>query len=95
VWNGGKHREPELLASCYRASLALAHAHRLKIVAFPAISCGVYGYPLEQAATIAVRATCGFLDTHLEFEKIIFACFDRATLDVYTSALARLKGGKA
>jgi O-acetyl-ADP-ribose deacetylase len=95
VWNGGKHKEPELLASCYRTTLALAHAHQLKTVAFPAISCGVYGYPLEQAATIAVRETSGFLDAHPEFEKIIFACFDRATLDVYGAALASLESDKA
>jgi O-acetyl-ADP-ribose deacetylase (regulator of RNase III) len=95
VWNGGKHKEPELLASCYRTTLALAHAHQLKTVAFPAISCGVYGYPLKQAVTIAVRETSGFLDAHPEFEKIIFACFDRATLDVYAAALASLKSGKA
>ena len=87
VWNGGKHKEPELLASCYRTTLALAHTHQLKTVAFPAISCGVYGYPLKQAVTIAVRETSGFLDAHPEFEKIIFACFDRATLDVYAGAL--------
>jgi O-acetyl-ADP-ribose deacetylase len=95
VWNGGKHKEPELLASCYRTTLALAHTHQLKTVAFPAISCGVYGYPLKQAVTIAVRETSGFLDAHPEFEKIIFACFDRATLDVYAAALASLKSGKA
>jgi len=95
VWNGGKQKEPELLASCYRTTLALAHAHQLKTVAFPAISCGVYGYPLEQAATIAVRETSGFLDAHPEFEKIIFACFDRVTLDVYAAAFALLKSGKA
>jgi O-acetyl-ADP-ribose deacetylase (regulator of RNase III) len=87
VWNGGRHNEPELLASCYRTSLALAYAQQLETVAFPAISCGVYGYPLEQAATIAVRETSGFLDAHPEFEKIIFACFDRITLDVYDAAL--------
>ena len=90
VWNGGTHKEPELLASCYRTTLALAHAHQLKTIAFPAISCGVYGYPLEQAATIAVRETSGFLDAHPEFEKIFFACFDRATLDVYAAALEGL-----
>ena len=95
VWNGGKRNEPELLASCYRTSVALAHAHQLKTIAFPAISCGVYGYPLEQAVTIAVRETSGFLDAHPEFEKIIFACFDRATLDVYAGTLALLTSGKS
>jgi O-acetyl-ADP-ribose deacetylase (regulator of RNase III) len=95
VWNGGKHKEPELLASCYRTTLALAHAHQLKTVAFPAISCGVYGYPLEQAATIAVRETSGFLDAHPEFEKIIFACFDRQCSITGGVAHANLKSVKA
>ena len=59
VWSGGKHGEPDLLASCYRESLKLAAGHQLKTVAFPAISCGVYGYPLEQAVRVAVRECAG------------------------------------
>ena len=55
VWSGGKRGEPELLASCYRESLKLASAHGVKSIAFPAISCGVYGYPLAEAVKIAVR----------------------------------------
>jgi O-acetyl-ADP-ribose deacetylase (regulator of RNase III) len=90
VWNGGKRKEPELLASCYRASLLLAHEHALRTIAFPAISCGVYGYPLDKAVTIAVRATQNFLDAHPAFEKIIFACFDAPTLAIYNAELARL-----
>jgi O-acetyl-ADP-ribose deacetylase (regulator of RNase III) len=90
VWNGGKHREPELLASCYRMSLGLAHEHGLKTIAFPAISCGVYGYPLDQAVTIAVRATSDFLGAHQTIEEIIFACFDAPTLALYNAELARL-----
>ena len=90
VWNGGTHGEPELLASCYRSSLKLALDHRLKTIAFPAISCGVYGYPLEKAVAIAVRETSGFVNEHPGFEKIIFACFDRVMLDLYRQELARL-----
>ena len=90
VWNGGKRGEPELLASCYRSSLQLAHEHQLKTIAFPAISCGVYGYPLEKAVTIAVRETFGFISEHPQFEKIIFACFDRIILDVYQQELDRI-----
>ena len=60
VWSGGKRGEPELLASCYRESLKLAAAHGLKTIAFPAISCGAYGYPLEQAVKIAVRESARF-----------------------------------
>lgn len=90
VWSGGHRNEPELLASCYRKSLGLAHEHGLKTIAFPAISCGVYGYPLAKAVTIAVRTTFDFLGAHQAIDKIIFACFDRATLDVYDAELARL-----
>src|SRR5262245_39091390 len=60
VWNGGASGEPQLLASCYRKSLALALAHGLRTIAFPAISCGVYGYPMELAARIAVLECRGF-----------------------------------
>lgn len=90
VWNGGKRNEPELLASCYRSSLKLAHEHQLKTIAFPAISCGVYGYPLEKAVTIAVRETSSFISENPGFEKITFACFDRIMLDLYRQELARL-----
>ncbi|HEY2967930.1 MAG TPA: O-acetyl-ADP-ribose deacetylase, partial [Casimicrobiaceae bacterium] len=60
VWHGGRSGEPELLASCYRRSLELALAHRLKSIAFPAISCGAYGYPLEEAIPIAIGTVRGF-----------------------------------
>ncbi len=65
VWHGGTHGEPELLARCYRNTLALAREHELTSLAFPAISCGVYGYPLEQAARIAVREARAFPGTVL------------------------------
>ena len=90
VWNGGQRREPELLTSCYRKSLALAHEHGLKTIAFPAISCGVYGYPLDKAVSIAVRTTFDFIGAHPTIEKIIFACFDQPMLGLYDAALARL-----
>jgi O-acetyl-ADP-ribose deacetylase (regulator of RNase III) len=85
VWRGGAAGEPDLLASCYRSSLALAEAEGLASVAFPAISTGVYGYPLVPAAEIAVRearAHCGRL------ERIVFCCFGRETLEVYRRLLA-------
>jgi len=88
VWSGGKRSEPELLASCYRESLKLAAAHKLKSVAFPAISCGAYGYPLPEAVAIAVRE-CADFSAPLP-EQVIFACFDDATLAVYGAELARL-----
>ena len=90
VWNGGKRGEPELLASCYRESLKLAVAHGIGTIAFPAISCGVYGYPLDQAVRIAVRECSNFLDRDAPIEKILFACFDDAALNAYEAALARL-----
>lgn len=89
VWNGGKRGEPELLASCYRESLKLAAAHGLKTIAFPAISCGAYGYPLEEAIIIAIRE-CANFDTGRPFpESIFFACFDAATLAAYETDLKR------
>ena len=90
VWSGGKRGEPDLLASCYRESLKLAARHQLKTIAFPAISCGVYGYPLERAVEVAVRECVGFVAEHPLPEKIIFACFDGAALKAYEDELGRL-----
>lgn len=89
VWSGGRRGEPELLASCYRESLRVAVAHGLKSLAFPAISCGAYGYPLEQAVKIAVRECAGFAAANPLPESIIFACFDTATLAAYEAEVAR------
>ena len=75
VWRGGSEGEPELLASCYRRSLALAAEHGLRTVAFPAISCGVYGYPVDAATAIAVRETSAFLAANPLPERVLFACF--------------------
>jgi len=88
VWRGGERGEPELLASCYRRSLALAAAHGLCTIAFPAISCGVYGYPIADAAAIAVRECRAFLDASPGFERITFALFDAPALQTYRSLLA-------
>jgi O-acetyl-ADP-ribose deacetylase len=90
VWQGGHRREADLLASCYRKSLALARAHAIRTIAFPAISCGVYRYPVAQAVTIAVRETATLADAVPAFEKIIFACFDPAMREAYAAELARL-----
>ncbi|MCI5212584.1 MAG: O-acetyl-ADP-ribose deacetylase, partial [Candidatus Electrothrix sp. ATG2] len=64
IWHGGNNKEPALLASCYRSSLELAQQHSLRTIAFPAISCGIYGYPLQQAADIAIREITAFLNAH-------------------------------
>ena len=87
VWRGGTHGEPERLASCYRESLALAAKHGLRTIAFPAISCGVYGYPLEQAVETAVRECRAGLEKHPDLEGITFVCFDARMLSLYQSAL--------
>ena len=89
VWGGGKRGEAELLASCYRESLKLAASHKMKSIAFPAISCGAYGYPLEQAVKIAVRGCAEFAAANSLPARIIFACFDAATLAAYEAELAR------
>src|SRR5579875_164469 len=74
-WRGGAHGEAELLAGCYRESLRLAAAHGVRSIAFPAISCGIYGYPLQPATAIAVRETLAFLSGEPAIERVLFACF--------------------
>jgi O-acetyl-ADP-ribose deacetylase (regulator of RNase III) len=83
VWNGGVHGEPELLASCYRNSLALAAKHDLHSIAFPAISCGIYGYPIDEATEIAVREVRAFLDANDSLERVAFACFGEDVFRAY------------
>lgn len=87
VWADGSAGEEELLASCYRACFALAREHGLRSLAFPAISCGVYGYPLRPAARIAVREarTAVAADEHLE--RVVFACFSAEMLGIYQELL--------
>ncbi len=90
VWRGGNRREPELLASCYRASLELADRHGIRSIAFPAISCGVYGYPLHEAAGVAVREVRDVLGHGLGITRVVFACFgadvEQAYLDLLPQA---------
>ena len=93
VWNGGGHSEAELLASCYQSSLELAAEHGVKTIAFPAISCGVYGYPVEQACEIAVSETARFLGRELSIEKVIFVCFGDDVYRAYSRALDKVYGG--
>ncbi|MGE5179261.1 MAG: O-acetyl-ADP-ribose deacetylase [Bacteroidota bacterium] len=88
VWRGGGRREPELLAACYRNSLALARENGCRTVAFPAISCGVYGYPVERAAAIAVREIRNATESGSDFEAITLVAYDEATHEVLRQALA-------
>ena len=76
VWRGGDHNEADLLASCYRQSIALAEQYRLGSIAFPAISCGVYGYPIDLACEIAIRVNMQSLHDREYLDTVIFACFN-------------------
>ena len=87
VWQGGRHGEPALLASCYRESMALAKAHGLATLAFPAISCGVYGYPLDEASKIAVATIRECLAETPGIEKVYLVCFGKEALAVYRAVL--------
>ena len=88
VWRDGTHGEPELLASCYRTSFALAEKHGIKSIAFPAISTGAYGFPMDLATEIAVSETKAFLAKNRAFERVVFACFGKAAYECYRRALS-------
>jgi O-acetyl-ADP-ribose deacetylase (regulator of RNase III) len=91
VWQGGDRREPALLAACYRNALALARDRALESIAFPAISCGIYGYPLAAAVEIAVREVVAGTRSMPALGRVIFACFGDAVLSAYRSALAEIR----
>jgi O-acetyl-ADP-ribose deacetylase (regulator of RNase III) len=88
VWVGGNNNEDELLASCYLNSLRLAVENGIKTIAFPAISTGVYGFPLERATKIAVSTVKDFLSNDNTLEKVIFVCFDDNTYRVYSEIIS-------
>lgn len=90
VWHGGVKGEPKLLAACYDNSLALAVKHGARTIALPAISCGVYGYPLNQAVMIAVKETANFLEMHDEIDKVYFVCFDDIVFQTYNQVVESL-----
>jgi O-acetyl-ADP-ribose deacetylase len=90
IWRGGGHGEADLLAACYRSSLALADVHRLRSLAFPAISTGAYGYPWEDATRIAVGEARRYVEADQgSVERIVFCCFGREMSDLYRLELAR------
>src|SRR5687768_1930562 len=90
VWQGGGHGEDELLAACYRHSLSLALRTHIRSIAFPAISTGVYRFPLDRAATIATEETSRFLEIYPEFDRVIFCCFDEDARAAYARAVERV-----
>lgn len=91
VWHGGDQGEPELLASAYRASLDLARAHALKTVAFPAISTGIFGFPPDLAARIAIATVASVAEAHPDaFDEIVFCCFSGDSAALHRDALAAL-----
>lgn len=93
VWHGGQQNEPQLLASCYCNSLQLAMDNHCKTIAFPNISTGIFGYPKDKAATIAINSTLDFLSHHPHtFEKVIFVCFDEENYRLYEEGLKAALG---
>ena len=88
VWHDGQHGEDELLASCYRSSFALIDQHGIKTVAFPSISTGAYGFPMDRAARIAVRETKQFLERNQSVEQVMLVCFGANALQIHQTALA-------
>jgi O-acetyl-ADP-ribose deacetylase (regulator of RNase III) len=93
VWRGGHSGEDELLASCYRASLDLAQRHGCNTIAFPAISTGIYGFPVDRAARIAVATVGAFLAGHDMPERVIFCCFGQPSAEAHRAALAEAGEG--
>lgn len=89
IWHGGNEGEAGLLASCYKNSLLIAVNHGIASIAFPAISCGVYGYPIPQAAAIAMGTTLKFASQNILLKRVIFACASDAVMDALQDAYDR------
>ena len=89
IWRGGKHGEAETLANCHRNSLRLATENRINMIGFPAISCGVYGYPIDQAAKIALKTTRAFLASEGNINKVIFVLWDEDVYEAFAATFNR------
>jgi O-acetyl-ADP-ribose deacetylase (regulator of RNase III) len=87
VWRGGSSGEPELLASCYRKSLEIAAHRELRSIAFPSISTGIYGYPIEDAAQVAIETVKSFVEMPSAIEEVIFCCFSKGDYELYRERL--------
>jgi len=92
VWHDGQHGEDDLLASCYRSCFALVEQHGIKTVAFPSISTGAYGFPMDRAARIAVREAKNFLERNQPVEKVVLVCFGASALEIYKRVLTEICG---
>jgi O-acetyl-ADP-ribose deacetylase (regulator of RNase III) len=90
VWRDGQHGEDELLASCYQSCFALAEEHGIRTIAFPSISTGAYGFPMERAARIAVRETQRFLDGNTSVERVVLVCFGQSAYETHTRAVKEI-----
>lgn len=90
VWHGGDRNEDNLLAGCYRSSLQLAVAHKLRSIAFPSISTGVYRFPIERASRIALRVILDFIATEANAPQVVVACFSEQDLNAYRQAYEEL-----
>lgn len=94
VWHGGSYGEDDLLASCYRTSLELAAQHGIRSIAFPAISTGIYGFPIERAIPIAIGEARRFLEANETVERVVFVCFSHGDYERYLAALNNLAGAE-
>jgi len=91
VYRDGQHGEPELLASCYKACLAMAEERHLRTISFPAISTGIYGYPLAEAAEIAIREVTTHLDRDVKLEEAIFVLFGQTAYQTYENTVKKFR----
>jgi O-acetyl-ADP-ribose deacetylase len=90
IWRGGKNNEDKILASCYRKSLELASENEIKTIAFPSISTGAYGFPIERASKIAIKEVVDFLQIDVSVETVIFVCFSSIDYEIYKENLSIL-----